>query len=209
MRLPEFPPKLSQFIKKANPLRHALEDAQELVRAAAEDIRETASALRGEKEVEETEEERIRGGTAGSICSDEHISQAASDIEEALRMARSRGIKDSEVRKRLKAARAELNAMERWDMSAEKIVSYPKEQQEIARWLLPKSAAIRHTINEILMREGNIEDLEKLSAYAKEVAGALTDKIDSLPKEQKERDECIMVKSLKTFLEERKIKKGG
>ena len=120
----------------------------------------------------------------------------------------SRSVKDSEVRKRLKAARSELEQVERWDIVPEKIATYPTEQAETARWLLPKSAAIWHSINEILMRDKTIEDLEKLSAYASRVASELTDRIDSLPKEQKEGDACLEIKKLPQFLEEIKIRKA-
>ena len=98
--------------------------------------------------------------------------------------------------------------MERYDLVAEKISSYPPEQQEIARWLLPKSAAIRHQINEILMRDKTIEDLEKLTSYGNATTSELTDRIDNLPPEQKTSDACLEIKKLPTFLEEMRIKKG-
>lgn len=146
-------------------------------------------------------EEQIKTGTAGGICSDEHVSTASHLISEALRMARSRGMKDKEIRDRLKAARRELDLMERFDISESKIASYPKEQAEIARWLLPRSATIRHKINEILMQDKGIEELEQLSVFASSVASELTDRIDKLPEEQKESDTCLEVKKLSSFLE--------
>lgn len=213
------PPRLSNIAKGANPLHEVIDDARSLIQSGKDSISDIASALRvegqappkPEEEVVETEikEDQIKGGTAGNICSDEHVSQAASDLAEGLRMAQSRGVKDGEVRERLKKARAELNEMERYDLVAEKVVGYPPEQQKIARWLLPRSSTMRHTINEILMRDSEIDDLENLSAYASTTASELTDRIDSLPADQKASDECLEVKSLKTFLEERKLKKGG
>lgn len=171
----------------------------------------TSEGLEGANDEDMTSaEDRIKGGTAGLVCAIEHVGDvASSDIAEALRMARSRGIKDHEVRKRLMRARQELNQLERDDLTPEKIVRSAEEEQELARWVLPKSAAMRHSINEILMRDRGIEDLEKLAAYANETAEELTNRVDALPPEQKATDECLEVKSLKSFLEERKLKKGA
>jgi len=168
----------------------------------------------------ETSEDKIIGGTAGNLCGDEHLSQAAGDLDEALRMARSRGIKDPEVRERLKGARSELNQMERYDLVPGKVKTYPGEQQEIARWLLPQSSSLRHQINDILLRDREIEDLENLTAAGDKVSSELTDKIDQLPIEQRETDACVIyterakpvskaglsveVESLKKMVEERK-----
>jgi len=196
---------ISRFpLERLVPQRTADKDLEEMAKRV-EQLSQNPTPLIMAK----TPTDEIKSGTAGNLCSDEHVVQAASDIAEALRMARRPGgIRDPEVRRRLKAARDELNQMERYDIVAEKIVTYPAEQAETARWLLPKSAAIRHTINEILMRDKTIEDLEKLSAYASGVASELTDKIDSLPKEQKERDACLEIKRLPQFLEEIRARKG-
>jgi hypothetical protein len=53
-------------------------------------------------------EDEAKRGTAGTIWSDEHVTQATSDLTKALRMACTRGVKDAEVRKRLKGTRSEL-----------------------------------------------------------------------------------------------------
>lgn len=150
-----------------------------------------------------TTKEAIKGGTAGVVCSDEHVTMADSELKEALRMARSRGLQDDEVRERLKGARDELNSMERRDMVAEKILSYPPEQQVIARWLLKNSASLRHSISEMLMADVSVEELEKTSAMAAQTAREFTKKVSALPKEQKANDECLNVKQLKQFVEER------
>jgi hypothetical protein len=215
-------PKISEIIK-GNPVREIVEDGRQLISSAVVGIADVASAIRVEGETPETEteepgleeagpeeprqEDEVKGGTAGKLCSDEHVSQVASNLKEALRMARSRGIKDKEIRDRLLSSRDELNAMERFDMVAEKVRTYSPEEQVIAKWLLPKSAAMRHAINEILMRDKGIEELEKLSAYASDTTRELTDRIDALPKEVKGTDECLEVKHLSTFLEEQKLKK--
>jgi hypothetical protein len=198
MALPELP-KVSQLIKKANPVRGIADDLRQTIKSAREEISSVADAIKVEGKpfgapslsVEAPIRDEIKGGTAGNICSDEHVTQAASDIAKTLRMARGRGVKDAEVRRRSKAARDELNQMERYDLVAEKIATYPQEQQKIGAWLLPRSSAIRHSINEILMREKGIEDLKKVSAYASSTASELTDKIDALPTEQKAADECL------------------
>jgi len=44
----------------------------------------------------------------GTIWSDEHVTQATSGLTKALRIACTRGVKDAEVRKRLKGACSEL-----------------------------------------------------------------------------------------------------
>lgn len=167
----------------------------------------------------EISEDKILGGTAGNLCGDEHLSQASGDLDEALRMARSRGLKDPEVRERLKGARSELNQMERYDLVPGKVKTYPGEQQEIARWLLPKSSSLRHQINDLLLRDRPLEDLENLTATADKVSSDLTDRIDKLPAEQKETDACVIyterakpvgntsqpiIEALKKMVEERK-----
>jgi hypothetical protein len=221
MALPGLPklPKVSQLIKKANPVREIDDDLRQTIKSAREEISSASDAIKIEGKPFETPffsveapiRDEIKGGTAGNICSDEHVTQTAFNIAEALRMARGRGVKDAEVRRRLKAAWDELNQMERYDLVAEKIATYPQEQQKIGDWLLPRSSAIRHSINEILMKEKGIEDLEKVSAYASSTARAseLTDKIDALPAERKAADECLEVKGLKTFIKEQRIKKGS
>jgi len=140
----------------------------------------------------ETSEDKVLGGTAGNLCGDEHVTQAAGDLDEALRMARSRGLKDPEVRERLKGARSELNQMERYDLVPGKVKTYPGEQQEIARWLLPQSSSLRHQINDLLLRDRPLEDLENLTASADEVSSELTERIYKLPTEQKEMDACVI-----------------
>jgi len=167
----------------------------------------------------ETSEDKVLGGTAGNLCGDEHLTQAAGDLDEALRMARSRGLKDPEVRERLKGARSELNQMERYDLVPGKVKTYPGEQQEIARWLLPESSSLRHQINDLLLRDRPLEDLENLTASADKVSSDLTDRIDKLPAEQKETDACVIyterakpvsktgqpiIEALKKMVEERK-----
>ena len=168
----------------------------------------------------EIPEDNILGGTAGNLCGDEHLTQAAGDLDEALRMARSRGLKDPEVRERLKGARSELNQMERYDLVPGKVKTYPDEQQEIARWLLPKSSSLRHQINDLLLRDRPLEDLENLTASADKVSSDLTDRIDKLPAEQKETDACVFyterakpvrlteIEALKKMVEERKAQKN-
>lgn len=180
------------------------------------------SPIEGEK-VEIKAEDEVAGGTAGNLCSDEHLTQASADIDEALRMARSRGVKDNEVRGRLKRARSELNQMERDDMVPTKLKNYPEEQQEIARWALVQSSSLRHQINDILIRDRSIEDLENLTATTNEVSSEFTDRIDKLPAEQKETDACVIyterakpvsktelppeIEALKRMVEERKQEK--
>jgi hypothetical protein len=58
------------------------------------------------------------------------------------------------------------------------------------------------------MRDKGIEDLERVSTYASATASELTDRIDSLPSEQKASDACLEVKGLRTFLAEQRLKKG-
>jgi hypothetical protein len=53
-------------------------------------------------------EDEVRGRTMGTIWSDEHVTQATSGLTKALRIACTRGVKDAEVRKRLKGVHSEL-----------------------------------------------------------------------------------------------------
>jgi hypothetical protein len=199
---------VSRFpVERLIPQRTSDKDLEELAKRIGISTPQAGHAVNPPQFEAAAPEDSIRGGTAGSLCSDEHLTQCASNIREAWRMAQSRGVKDRQVRDRLKAARSELEQMERWDIVPEKIATYPQEHAETARWLLPKSSAIRHIINEILMRDKTIQDLEKLSVLASSVASELTDRIDSLPKDQKASDACLEIKRLPQFLEE--MKKGG
>jgi hypothetical protein len=53
-------------------------------------------------------EDEVKRGTAATIWSDEHVTQATGDLTKALRMACTRGVKDVEVRKRPEGACSEL-----------------------------------------------------------------------------------------------------
>ena len=205
MVLPELPklPNVLQLIKKSTPVREIADDLRQTMKSAREEISSIANAIKVEGKPFETRSlsveipirDKIKGGTAGNICSDEHVTQAASDTNEVLRMATGRAVKDAEIRRRSKAARSELNQKERYNLVTEKIACYPQKQQKFEAWLLPHSSVICHLTNEILMREKEIEDLEKVRAYAFSTASEFTDKIDALPTEQKAADGHPMLTS--------------
>jgi len=115
------------------------------------------------KKVEE-EKQEITEGTACVPCAADHFSTCCGILsDEAVRMARRKGIADSEVIKRILDCGSQLNAMEREDLSVEKIAGLPKWEKELAIYAQNKGAEIRHKLNSI----ESIEDLESIGIELK------------------------------------------
>ncbi len=110
--------------------------------------------------------EGTEGGTACTICTNEHFDHCVHELREANRMAASQGVTSAEVRERIRNARGELNVMERHDLLPEEIAKLPPDEQEIAHWALPQSSKLRHTINAIQ----TVKDLEETTALAANIA---------------------------------------
>jgi len=105
-------------------------------------------------------EEGISKGTACLQCCLDHYSTCAGLIsDEAIRMARRNGVEDQEVINRILSCRSQLNAMEREDLRAEKIVELPDWEKEIAILAQNESATIRHKLSEVK----TAEDLESVA----------------------------------------------
>lgn len=125
----------------------------------------------------------ISAGTACTICSDEHFSTASGALAEAMRFARNTGMRDAEVIRRVRAARDELNEMERFDLAPDAVAQLPGYEKEIANWALVQSRDLRHEINSLI--SGSVEDLERVSAHAIKVSDEFMQKLWNLPQ-----DEC-------------------
>jgi hypothetical protein len=99
MALPELPklPRVSQLTRKANPVREIADDLRQAIKSAREEISSVVDAIKVEGKPFETPSlsveapirDEIKRGTAGNIRSDEHVTQAASDIAKALTIPRA------------------------------------------------------------------------------------------------------------------------
>lgn len=107
-------------------------------------------------------ETRVEGGTACLPCSRDHFSTVSSVLNEALRFARKKGIRDPEVMKRIGIALDEMNALERIDLAAENIVQLKGREKQLAEWGLDKSRELRHKITTVQTPS----DLEKVASDA-------------------------------------------
>lgn len=112
-------------------------------------------------------------GTACTLCSDEHFSEVSGALSEALRFARNEGMGTKETIRRVRHARDELNAMERFDLAPEEVIKLPEDEKEVAHWALPQSRNLRHMINS--MR--SVDDLEKVAGQAANVADEFGEKL--------------------------------
>lgn len=165
------------------------------------------------EEIEEKEEGKEEKGTACLACSKAHFSTVSAALNEALRFARSEGIKHKEVIRRIGIALDELVIMERIDLAADKIARLSEKEREVAEWALKKAREIRHKIDEIR----TVKDLEDAAALAAEVRTEFLDKLFDLYgkvetddivhkvcssiKDEKEKEECE--KAVREFIEKR------
>ena len=95
-------------------------------------------------------------------CSRDHFSTASAALSEALRFARTKGMQDVEVMKRLGTSLDELNIMERIDLAPENIVRLRGKEKSLADWGLNNSRELRHKITAIKTPA----DLETVAADA-------------------------------------------
>jgi len=116
-------------------------------------------------ETKKVEGEVVKG-TACIPCASDHFSTVAGLIsDEAVRMARRSGVQDEEVVRRILRASDQLNAMEREDLSVEKIAQLPPKEKELAVFAQNKAAEIRHELNNLK----SVEDLEKVAVDIRNV----------------------------------------
>lgn len=105
---------------------------------------------------EEIGDDKIEKGTACLPCINGHFSVCSGLIsDEALRMARRHGITHEEI-SRINKCLDQLNAMEREDLSIDKIEALPQWEKELAIYAQNESAAIRHKLEHL----NSVDDLE-------------------------------------------------
>jgi len=112
-------------------------------------------------------------GTACNICTMEHFNVTSGALAEALRFAQNEGLGSKEAIRRIRQASQELNMAERIDLAPEEVTKLPEDEKEVAHWALPQSRNLRHSINSMI----TIEDLEKASAQAADLADEFAEKL--------------------------------
>jgi len=203
------PPRLSEILKRVNPVKDVIEDARAIIKSGREEISSIVSALRveGKLPLESTSEEatsdRVAEGTACELCSSEHFAQTSGDLAEALRFARSEGVMYPEVIKRVEHARQELNTMERYDLSPSEIQRLSGPERELANWALQKSRNLRHMINRLITTK-EVSNLEAAAAEAETTAHEFTRRLWSLTPSSQECPECESLQGLREYLERRR-----
>ncbi len=110
-----------------------------------------------------TSSEVSEGVACVSCCSDHFSTCAGLLSDEAMRMVRRKGLNDSEVIGRILHCSDQLNAMERDDLSAEKIAGLPGWEKEIAIYAQNKGAEIRHMLNGVT----SVDELERAAIEVK------------------------------------------
>ena len=107
--------------------------------------------------------EHAETGTACLSCSRSHLSTVSGSLSEGLRFARSDGVGNPEVQRRLMLAEDEINIMERIDLAPDALAKATPEEQEVALEYLPKIRKLRQDI-------GNITTVDKLETVASEAS---------------------------------------
>ncbi|MDO9333990.1 MAG: hypothetical protein Q7T57_05655 [Dehalococcoidales bacterium] len=206
------PPRISELIPRATPLHEMIGDARAVIKQGREEITGVASYLHQGVEIpsdtpsevapeaEKPLVDKVAQGTACNICSDEHLVQTSGDLMEAMRFARQGGLTDPEAVRRVTAARAELNEMERYDLTPAQIETLSPQERALAEWALVKSRNIRHLINTALTSR-SVADLDKAAAEAERTASEFTSRVLGLPQGC---PKCEKLVDLKAYLEKRK-----
>lgn len=140
-----------------------------------------------EEKVESTDKpEKATDGTACIPCVNNHFSVCSGLIsDEALRMARRKGIGDEEIR-RINKCLDQLNAMEREDLAIENIKGLSEWERDLAIYAQNESAGIRHTLESLT----SVDDLEiaaiKINKARNKIGGEyFKKKLSNMPKEEK------------------------
>lgn len=102
--------------------------------------------------------ESIATGCVG--CSLGHLGTCTGLLNEAMRFARSDGIRSNEVIDRISLCTDELNTLERVDLRPEMISELEGKQKELATEALNVSRQTRHGLEAI----SSLDDLEKIAA---------------------------------------------
>jgi len=121
---------------------------------------ETAPAAPERKESSaETSQEDI--ATACVPCALGHFSRSAGSLEEAMRF-KNEGITSNEIIDRVADVLKEQNALERYDLTPEKIASSPQWEREIAEEALDESRRLRHRLESL----SSIDQVEQAAVAA-------------------------------------------
>ena len=174
--MPPRPPKIKLPSSPLDPLRDIIREARERVEKAGSDIRSLAdefrsgfpgvtSIIKSESPLpaatpqpsEESPPARI--ATACVACAVGHFSASSGELKEALRF-KGEGMNSHEVLDRIAGALEEQNALEREDLTQEKIQNLPKWERQIAEEALTQSRQLRHRLETIQ----SIDELEQLGA---------------------------------------------
>lgn len=103
--------------------------------------------------------EKSEIATACVACAVGHFSTSSGLLKEALRF-KSKGITSNEILDRIAGALEEQNALEREDLTPEKIQRLPEWEKEIAEEALTQSRQLRHRLEVIQ----TIDELNQLTA---------------------------------------------
>lgn len=104
-------------------------------------------------------QEKPRIATACVACAVGHFSTSSGLLKEALRF-KGEGMSSDEILDRIAASLEEQNALEREDLTQEKIQHLPDWERKIAEEALTQSRQLRHKLETIQ----TIEELEQLAA---------------------------------------------
>jgi hypothetical protein len=170
------PPGIKLPSSPLDPLRDIIRGGRERVEKAGSDIRSLADELRSgfpgvtstiqsesplpaamPQPSEESPPARI--ATACVACAVGHFSTSSGLIKEALRF-KGEGMTSHEVLDRIAGALEEQNALEREDLTQEKIQNLPQWERPIAEEALTQSRQLRHRLETIQ----SIDELEQLAA---------------------------------------------
>jgi len=177
--MPLGPPKLPRIKLPSSPLeplRDIIRMGRERVEKAGSDIRSLADEIRGSfpgvtstiksesplpaampQPSEASPPARI--ATACVACAVGHFSTSSGELKEALRF-KGEGMTSHEVLDRIAGALEEQNALEREDLTQEKIQNLPQWERAIAEEALTQSRQLRHRLETIQ----SIDELEQLAA---------------------------------------------
>jgi hypothetical protein len=187
--MPPGPPKLPKIKLPSSPLdslRSIIREGRERLEKAGSDIRSLADEIRGSfpstistippggektedpglpspfpEEDLSLEEENLEQdiATACVPCAIGHFAGAAKLLNEAIRF-RDDGIESGQVLDDIAGAIGELNAMERVDLTPERLQRTPGWERAIADQALRESRKLRHRLEGI----GSMEEIEKAAA---------------------------------------------
>lgn len=145
----------------------ALFEAPDLSRAsdALAGLKVEAMVNQGQRGEAETSQ-LSAGGKACIPCSADHFSTVAGALSEALRFARSGGVKDPEAQRRIALSFDELNIMERIDAAPDLVAGLPQQERQLMNDASIKSRDLRHALSDI----SSVDSLERAAALAKTTA---------------------------------------